>query len=67
MKDENYQKQYLKGLVRGFTWKALMSNGAIFEIWTATDIKQSEARIKLLKEAEYYQSKDIERIWRCLG
>jgi len=58
---------FLRQLVRGFRWKALMSNGAIFEIWTPTDIKQSEARLILLKEAEYYQSKDIERLWRCLG
>lgn len=57
----------IRQLVRGYKWKSLMSNGAIFEIWTPNDIKQIKARLRLLEEAEYYESKDVVRIWKCLG
>ena len=57
----------MQSMVRGCTWKARMFNGAVFEIWTPTDIKQHDARRLLLEFAEHYKSNDIESIWKTEG
>jgi len=54
-------------LVRGFTWKAKMSNDAIFEAWVPNDITRSEARNRILAEAQYYAKYDIENLWKTVG
>lgn len=51
------------GLVSGTTWKCRMINDAIFETWTPTIWNKKTARKELLKEAVYYESKDIVSIW----
>lgn len=61
----------VKQLVRGYTWRARMSNGAIFEIWTPFKIRQSQAKTLMLDFAnadiQIYDSQDIESIWSTNG
>lgn len=62
-------------LVRGYWWKARMSNGALFELWTPNgDVKQKEARKTLLDFANSscsednpaYYPEDVEGVWRAV-
>lgn len=64
---------FMKSLVRGFMWKARMSNGALFDWWTPmTDTTRAEAREKLLEIANggmglselIYTKEDIESLWK---
>lgn len=62
----------MKLLVRGYTWKARMSNGAVFEWWTPQKVDRQTAKEELLKIAngEYggiYTQKDIDSIWETKG
>lgn len=62
----------MKFLVRGYTWKARMSNGAVFEWWTPQKVDRQTAKEELLKiaNAEYgyvYAPKDIVSIWETKG
>lgn len=58
----------MKLFVRGFTWKARMSNDAVFEFWTPSEITRKEAQIKLLDMANgdylnVYDKTDIIHMW----
>lgn len=63
---------FLQALVRGFTWKARMSNDAVFSFWTPFDITRREARKRLLKESNgdcegIYEKSDVCHVWRTIG
>ena len=53
------------GLIAGYTWKARMFNGAVFDFWTHKNITRKEAREKLLEIAVVYESSEIDSIWKC--
>jgi hypothetical protein len=57
------KEDWLKGLVRGYLWKARMSNGAVFEWWTPRKVTRTTARKEILKIANTYENKDIEQLW----
>ena len=62
-------EEFIKCLVRGFNWKARMSNGAEFAFWIPTEITRKEAMDKLLEIAnpegeQVYKKEDIESIWQ---
>lgn len=63
--------QDMRGLVRGYTWKAKMANGAVFEIWTSQDISRTEAREELFRIAniggDAYGKDDLSGLWRTKG
>lgn len=61
----------MKLLVRGFTWKARMSNDAVFEFWTPSEITRKTAKDKLLAIANgdylnVYDKADITYMWRTI-
>ena len=58
---------WMKAFVRGFTWKARMSNGAVFTYWTPSRCTRAQAREELLKIAEYYTKDEIENLWMVKG
>lgn len=57
------------GLVRGFVWKMRMSNGAVFEWWTPTDVPRKTAVKELLDIAgeDSYDKEDIDNVWKTKG
>ena len=57
------KEEWMKGLVRGYLWKARMSNGAVFEWWTPRKVNRSIARKEILKMAVAYESEDVEQLW----
>jgi len=70
MKDADY-----RGWVRGFTWKARMFNGAVFQWWTPRDLCRVEARRELFAIANAscaddnpaYEKGDIDSMWVTKG
>ncbi len=54
-------------LVQGFTWKARMSNGAVFEFWVSRNISRATAKQEILDIAEVYDASDIISIWKTRG
>ena len=71
------KKEYL-GLVRGYTWKARMSNDRIFLFWTPTKLTRRQAIEQMCYETGWvntdnteshvvYGTADIERIWETKG
>lgn len=62
---------FIRSMVKGRTWKARMSNGDIFEIWTPFELKRKQAIQKLLDFAngdyEIYDRGDVESVWSVAG
>ena len=61
-------EDWMKMMVRGYTWKARMSNDAVFEFWTPRTIDRLQARKELLKIAngdytDVYDVKDLKQLW----
>jgi hypothetical protein len=61
-------QDFMRSLVRGYVWKAKMSNDAVFQIWTPCKLARKTAKSLLLKEAngdygEVYASEDVENFW----
>jgi len=66
-------------LVRGFTWKARMFTGAIYEWWTPYKVTRKEAREELMNIANWsepyledgeelvYQKGDMVDLWETKG
>ncbi len=54
-------------LIRGYTWKARMFNGAIFEYWTACRITRTTAKTELLSIAVHYTPNEIDSLWKTKG
>lgn len=72
IKEATRSNDVMKLLVRGYTWKARMSNGAVFDWWTPQKVDRQTAKEELLKiaNAEYgdvYAPKDIVSIWETKG
>ena len=66
----------LRGLVRGWVWRVRMSNGAVFDWWTARgNVSRKDARRELMAVANRitepdspaYYPDDVERVWRTTG
>lgn len=61
----------IRTLVQGYTWKARMSNDAVFEFWTPYNITAKQARIELLKVANgdysVYAPSDMISVWKTKG
>jgi len=63
--------EYMKSMVRGFTWKIRFWNDAVFAWWTPEKVSRKEAKIQLMDIANrgegnsIYQdsSEDIKNIW----
>lgn len=63
-------ENFMRRLVRGYVWKARMSNDAVFQIWTPCKLARKTAKSLLLKEAngdygEVYTSSDVENFWEA--
>jgi len=61
-------EEWMKMMVRGYTWKARMSNGAIFDLWTPRIINRCQARKELLDMVngdyeDVYNTKDLKQLW----
>ena len=76
MTAKNGNEEWMRGLVRGHTWKARMANGAVFKVWTPRgDMSRKEARKLLLGDANRwcdedglaYFPEDIENLWVTKG
>jgi len=66
----------MRQMVRGYTWKCRMSNGAEFEWWTPMEVTRAVARAALFKwansigfsdEPPVYEKCDMESLWRTKG
>ena len=61
------------GMIRGYTWKIKLFNGAIFEWWTPEGKStRRQAKLHLMDIANggrgsIYKNIDIENIWRTKG
>ena len=61
------------GMVRGFTWKVKMENGAVFFFWTPEAITYRQAKEELLNVANggpdrnIYDKSYILHIWKTKG
>lgn len=72
VKEAARSNDVMKLMVRGYTWKARMSNGAVFEWWTPMKVGYITAKEELLKaaNAEYgnvYTPRDIVSMWETKG
>lgn len=64
-------ENYMRNIVRGFHWNVLMSNGAIFNIWTPYELTRKQAKEQLMEEAngdnDIYDKSDVQRIWKTIN
>jgi hypothetical protein len=63
---------FMRSMVRGYTWKVKMNNGAVFDVWTPYKRTRREMIPLLLAQAngdydDVYARGDIESVWETIG
>lgn len=63
---------WMRGIVRGYTWKIRMFNGAVFEKWTPKDMNGKDAGQMMIdfSNGDYEDvctNEDVVSLWKTNG